>query len=194
MIDIKVNAENLEEVKTYLQNIAEDSFPETKSLFQTAAIAMSNQVKDNTKNILKVRSGNLRRSIGQSVTGTSLEKLSGSLFSKSSVNGQELKYAPIHEFGGTVRAIDKYQRVQGGPYLNIPTEANKYPSGVTRMQAREIFNSGGYIVGKGVYLNGKKMFSLIKQAKIPARLGMIKAADDEVETLLGKLADAFGEN
>jgi hypothetical protein len=192
MIDISIKSENLDEVRTYLDKLSENSFPEIKKLFQTSAFAMSNEVKKNARTILDVRSGNLRRSIGQSVTGATINTLSGSLFSSSKVGGVTLRYAPIQEFGGTVKAIDKYARVQGGPYLNIPTDENKTAAGVTRMQAREVFAAGGHVRWRGVYLNGVKMFSLVKQVKIHARLGMRKAADDEVETLIGKLADIYG--
>lgn len=192
MIDITVSAENLENVQTYLSRLSEESFPTAKRLFQEAGFNMDAKVKDNARTDLKVRTGSLRRSIGSAVTGTTVATLQGSLYSAAKVGGTELKYAPIHEYGGTVRAIDKYMRVQGGPYLNIPADANKTPAGVTRMQAREVFNAGGYIAGKSVYLNGERMFSLVKQVSIPARLGMRQAAEDEVETLLGKLADAFG--
>jgi hypothetical protein len=89
--------------------------------------------------------------------------------------------------------------VPGGPYLNIPTSANKTASGVTRLQAREVFNRGGYITQTkggvwGVFLLGQMMFSLKKQVKIPARLGMIDAAEDEVPTLLNKLRNVLCES
>ena len=199
MQDTDITVNNLSRVNSWIRNIPRAMFKDVKKEFQKSALAMSNQVKDNTKNKLKVRTGALRRSIGQEVTGTSIMDLQASIYSAAYVGSQELKYAKIHEYGGTINAIDKYVRVPGGPYLNIPTSDNKTAAGVTRLQAREVFNQGGYIAktrsGKwGVFLDGKMMFVLKKSVTIPERLGMRQSVDDEIPTLLGNLANIIGRN
>jgi len=182
-----VTVTNLREVLTELNRVPQMWFEGAKTAFQKATLAASNQTKDNATSILNVRSGRLRQSIGQEVKGTAISNIKASVFSG-------VKYAVIHEFGGTVRAIDKYLGVPGGPYLNIPMSDNKTAAGVTRMQAREVFNNGGYIVrlrsGKyGVFMDGKLMFVLVKSVTIPARLGMRDATEEQIPTLLSDLMD-----
>ena len=188
-----VTVTNLREVLTELNRVPQMWFEGAKTAFQKATLAASNQAKDNATSILNVRSGRLRQSIGQEVKGTAISNIKASVFS-GPAGGQPVKYALIHEMGGTVRAIDKYLGVPGGPYLNIPMRDNKTAAGVTRMQAREVFNNGGYIVrmrsGKyGVFMDGKLMFVLVKSVTIPARLGMRDAVDDQIPTLLSDLMD-----
>jgi len=198
VMQLDIKTENLSKIDRWLKDIPSVFSSEAKKVFQSSALRMTNQIKDNATNKLKVRTGALRRSIGQEVSGKTIDKLRASVFSAAHVGGKELKYAPIQELGGTVRAIDKYVRVPGGPYLNIPTTANKTPAGVTRLQAREVFNQGGYIAKSragnwGVWLDGKMMFVLKKQVEIPPRLGMVKAVDDEIPTLLSNLANIVGK-
>jgi len=187
MVIMDVTVTNLHEVLTELNRVPMMWFDGAKTAFQKATLAASNQTKDNATSILNVRSGRLRQSIGQEVKGTAISNIKASVFSG-------VKYAAIHEFGGTVRAIDKYLGVPGGPYLNIPMSDNKTAAGVTRMQAREVFNNGGYIVrlrsGKyGVFMDGKLMFVLVKSVTIPARLGMRDATEEQIPTLLSDLMD-----
>lgn len=196
MSSLSVEIRNLAEVQDYINQVPEEEFTQAKTAFQEAAFAADKEVKGNTRNKLHVRTGMLRRSIRASVSGTDLGNLKASIFSVSVVDGQPVIYAPIHEKGGTVRAIDKYKRVPGGPYLNIPARANKTAAGVMRMPAREVFQRGGYIrringakAKWGVFMDGKMMFSLVKEVKIPARLGMVKAAEGQIPTLLSKLKD-----
>ena len=194
-----VTVTNLREVLTELNRVPMMWFDGAKTAFQKATLAASNQTKDNATSILNVRSGRLRQSIGQEVKGTAISNIKASVFS-GPAGGQPVKYAAIHEFGsqellgGPIRAIDKYLGVPGGPYLNIPARDNKTPAGVTRMQAREVFNNGGYIdrmrSGKyGVFMDGKLMFVLVKSVTIPARLGMRDAVDAQIPTLLSDLMD-----
>ena len=108
-------------------------------------------------------------------------------------------YAPTHEFGATIKAKNAYKGVPGGPYLNIPTRNNKTPAGVTMLQAREVFNQGGYIAkfksGRyGVMMDGQLMFSLHKEVEIPKRLKMIETAEGEIPTMLSRIAAAVGMN
>jgi phage gpG-like protein len=196
---LNVEVKNLAEVKAYLKRLPERTFKDAKKVFSEAVFKADKKIKDNATDKLKVRTGALRRSIVSVVSGSDLDILRASVGSASKVGGLELVYAPIHEFGGTVRAKKAYKRVPGGPYLNIPLPSNKTAAGVTRLQAREVFSQGGTVIktksGKyGILLNGQMMFILKKQVVIPARLGMIKAAEDEVPTMLSRLANLIGED
>jgi phage gpG-like protein len=196
---LNVEVKNLTEVKRYLAQLPERTFKDAKKAFSEAVFKADKKIKDNATDKLRVRTGALRRSIVSVVSGSDLDTLQASVGSASKVGGLELVYAPIHEFGGTVRAKKAYKRVLGGPYLNIPLSSNKTAAGVTRLQAREVFNQGGRVIktknGKyGVLLNGQMMFILKKQVVIPARLGMIKAAEDEIPTILSRLMDLIGED
>ena len=176
----------------YLRRLPGSMFERARKAMSEAVTGADAEVKNNLRTKLTVRSGALRRSIRVSVAGVSLSDLRASIYSASLAGGQEIAYAPVHEFGATIKAKNAYKGVPGGPYLNIPAKANRTASGVTRMQAREVFNKGGYLVRFGrkwaVYMDGKRMFSLVKSVKIPARLGMGDAAEAQVPTLLSKLA------
>ena len=192
-----VEITGLEEVKTFLSDMPEETFQGAKKVFQKAVIGAANKVKrfDN----LKTRTGALKRSIQQQVSGTTLKDLYASIFSAQGSGSDEVKYAPIQEFGGTVKAIDKYLKVPGGPYLNIPIADNKTPAGVMRESAREVFQSGeGHIrkakSGKWLVFKGDKlMFVLVKQVTLSPRLGMFDAAEAEIPTLLSGLREMIGE-
>jgi len=197
MAAASVEIKGLEEVKTYLSQFPDESFQGAKKVFQKAVLGAANKVKQFDK--LKTRTGALKRSIQQSVSGTNLRDLQASIFSAQGSGADEVKYAPIQEFGGVVRAIDKYARVPGGPYLNIPIADNKTPAGVMRESAREVFKSGeGYIrkakSGKWFVFKGDKlMFVLVKSVTLKERLGMMDAAEVEIPTLLQGLREVIGE-
>lgn len=181
-----VTVVGLDEVVKLLNDLPAQSFDVAKKAISKAVLNTHAQVSSYSGG-LNNRSGLLRRSLKTDVKGATLKDLSGDVYT-------DVKYAPIHEKGGTVKAIDKYLRVPGGPYLNIPLAANKTAAGVMRMNARQVFNGGGYIVKSrmGNYLvmsgSGQPMFVLKKQVTIPARLGMEKAAEDEIPTLLSTLS------
>jgi len=194
MADVSVKTINLKDVAEYLKNMPEDTFTQAKTVMSKGVAAINKQVKDNATNILNVRSGRLRRSLQFEVSGTNLKNIQASVYSASVVGGSPVAYAPIHEYGGTIKAKNKYKGVPGGPYLNIPTDANKTPAGVTRLNARQVFQAGGYIGGRVVFNNADEpMFYLVKSVTIPARLGMEAAAEDEIPTILSGLASVIGE-
>jgi hypothetical protein len=61
------------------------------------------------------------------------------------------------------------------------------------MKAREVFNAGGFIAKKTVFnAAGEPMFWLVKSVRIPARLGMLEAAEDEIPTILSDLQAIIG--
>ena len=185
---------NLKEVQNYLDRFSDETFEDAKEVFKEAVLDAANTVKGNFGTKLQTRSGSLRRSIQQQVSGTDLESLSASIFGARFAGGQELVYTLTQEFGATITAKNKYMGVPGGPYLNIPLSANKTPAGVTRFGAREVFAAGGYIAGRAVFSKaGTAMFALVKQVRVPASLGMREAADDEIPTILSKLKRVIGD-
>lgn len=187
MLNVSMTSKNAKDVAKYLKEIPESSFPKVKAIFQKYAFIANAKVKENATSKIKVRTGNLRRSLQAEVEGTSLSTISASIYSALMAGGAEVIYTPVHEFGATIKAKNAYKKVPGGPYLNIPTTANKTAAGVQRMTAREVFKKGGFIAGKAVILDGKVMFILVKQVKIPARLKMIETVEGVIPNLLTEL-------
>jgi len=180
---------NLRETVQFLEAIPANTFKTAKREIAKSLLAADEDIKTNTD--LMRRTGQLFDSIQTRVEGTNLQNLEASIYTDS-------VYAPVHEHGANIRAIDKYMRVPGGPYLNIPTDGNKTSAGVTRLQAREVFNMGGSVVkfrsGKyGVMLNGDVKFTLHKQVTIPPRLHMVQSAEDQIPTMLSRITDQIGE-
>lgn len=187
-----VDVEGKKEVESFFKKLPVNSFDVAKDAFQEATLRAANEVKA-FKN-LKVRTGNLRRSIGQDVRGSTLKDLSGSIYSAQGTGSKEVIYGPIQEYGGTIRAKDKYKWVKGGPYLNIPTDENKTAAGVMRMTAHEVFNQpGAHVRGRSVWIGDKMMFTLVKSVTLTERLGMRQAAENEIPTLLSNIHERLGE-
>ncbi len=187
----------LKEVTEYFKKLPETMYMQTRDVFVDATLAAQGKTQSNLNTRMKKRTGALSRSIQTDVSGKDLDNLRASVFSAQTVGGQEIKYAPVHEFGANIRALDKYMGVPGGPYLNIPTEANKTASGVMRLPASQVFAQGGYVrsIGRGrfgVFLGENMMFSLHKSVSIPPRMGMTDAATDEIPTILSKLNALIG--
>lgn len=185
LIDIRI--EGLQDVQRVIKQLPETMFAGAKREFNRAALNVHARVSDRVRggSPLHSRTGALRRSIRFKTYGGSLKTLHSDIWAGTI-------YAPIHETGGTIKAKKAYRGVDGGPYLNIPLPPNKTAAGVTRLQAREVFQRGGYIVlglsgNHVVMLDDQPYFVLKKQVKIPARLGMQKEAAREVPVLLGRL-------
>lgn len=189
-----------DELQRFLDKLPEGMYDAAKTSFARAAIAAHAKVTARIQNGTPMfrRTGNLARSMNFSVSGGTLGSLNAAVFSSSTVSGSPVIYAPIHEIGGTVRAKNAYARVPGGPYLNIPTSANKTASGVQRLSAREVFANGGKVIKskKGNYLVFGKtargfepMFILKKSVTIPARLQMRETVLGEVPGLISSLDD-----
>lgn len=188
--EYRVELVGMDAVRKLVREMPDRQFEGAKTAFQATAADVHGKVSDgiNDGNPLHNRSGVLKRSLKHAVYGNDLGSLHSDVWS-------DVVYAPIQETGGKVEAKKAYKGVPGGPYLNIPLPANKTPAGVTRMQAKEVFASGGFLVRSGagnwlVMLNGQPMFVLKKEVTIPPRLGMEKAANDAVPTLLSRLKDA----
>lgn len=186
-----IRIDNIEEVQNFIGKLPERTFPNVKEAFEHAVTIAANQVK--LMKDMKVRSGALKRSIQQEVKGTDFRTLSASVFSAQGSGAKEVVYAPIQEYGGTVRAKNAYKNVPGGPYLNIPIADNLTGAGVMRESAKMVFMSGQGRIAKAksgrwlVFKGDKLMFVLLKEVTLNPRLGMRKAAEDQVPTLLSKL-------
>lgn len=174
------------------------------SLFEAAKTEITRATLDTQTGVLSrlrggplyTRTGNLARSIRTEVKGNTLDTLQASVYSSAGTAAIPVVYAPIHEFGGTVYAKQRYRKVPGGPYLNIPLPANKTAAGVTRQTAKQVFSSGGFIRRSrlGNYLIfGKSsgvtqpLFALKRSVRIPARLGMLDTATVETKNLIDRL-------
>lgn len=188
-----VELRGLDEVSKYLTQIPAESFSAFRKVFSGTILRIQNKVADNaSQGPLFSRTGELARSIRSTVSGKTIDALQAKVFTDS-------KYAPIHEEGGTIKAKNAYKGLLGGPFLNIPSDANKTPAGVMRFSAREIFATGGFIIkiasfrAKYAVMSGAgiPMFWLVSSVNIKARLGMIEAAEDEVPTFLSTLSSTL---
>ena len=122
-------------------------------------------------NQLANRTGNLRRSQRQTVTGSNLDSLK---LRATIGNALTAPYAAIQEEGGTVRPK------KAGGFLTIPMPDNLTPAGRTKVTRPRsdpsIFvlrtNGRAFLVRKSASGEGLEfLFMLKKQVKIPARLG-----------------------
>jgi phage gpG-like protein len=180
---------NLDEVAAFIKTLPSSIFATFKEETQRALFNADTKIKTGTS--LKSRTGNLFKSISISTSGSSFNDFDARLSTNSI-------YAPIQEYGGTITAKNAYRNVPGGPYLNIPTNNNKTAAGVTRLQAREVFNQGGFIIQYkpfkyGVMLDGKLMFTLHKCVTLEPKLQMEKSVLDEIPTFLQNIRDKIGQ-
>ena len=177
---------NLRETVQFLEAIPANTFKTAKREIAKSLLAADEDIKTNTD--LMRRTGQLFDSIQTRVEGTNLQNLEASIFTDSI-------YATTHEHGATIKAKDKYMGVPGGPFLNIPGKANLTPAGIMRKNAKAVFDEGGHIIGRTVHNADYTMlmFYLVKQVKIPARLHMVKSAEDQIPTMLSRIADQIGE-
>jgi len=193
-----VKVEGVDEVNTLLAQLPDHSLTVAKDALRITLLDARDKVLGNFERYsksnfiggdnLRTRSGQLKASIKTSVRGTKLSALSGSFYSTSPT-------APIHEFGGTVEAKKAYATVPGGPYMNIPLPSNLSSNGIQLQSPAQVFSSGGRIIKSKlnnflvVSKQGLLMFVLKKSVYIKPRLGMVKAAEDEIPTLLGVLRE-----
>jgi|GEM_PF-663034 len=202
--ETKIEVHGVAEVQSLINRIPAELFDEARDAFADAVLKAQEKTSRNLQGgPLFTRTGLLASSINAAVSdrrGT-LKTLKASVFSSFMVGSQEVPYAKIHEVGGTITAKNKYLKVPGGPYLNIPLPPNKTPAGVMRMTPAMVFRYGGFIIKsrKQNYIvmmpenrasrtvKSIPMFVLKKSVNIKPRLGMRKAAEDQIPTLLGRL-------
>lgn len=180
------------EVMTLLASFPDEMFEIFKNAVNVSTTNVHRKVSNNfgtSGDKLRSRSGRLRRSLIMKVTGESISTLTG--FVRAGGGSSPIKYAVFQEFGGTVRPTNnKYARVPGGPYINIPLPDNLHPSGVMRQSAGMVFNEGGtlYKSRRGNWIvksaRGKNMFILKKQSVVKGRLGMLKAHSEQIPILI----------
>lgn len=180
----------ISEVTTLLSALPDVLFSDAKREIGVAVSNTHRIVSDRIiqgKGPLNSRTGALKRSLQIRVTGETLSTLSGSVFT-------DCIYAPVHEEGAVIVAKDKYKRVPGGPYLNIPLEDNLTKAGVMRYSAKDVFKTQKGFIYKDAtsgkhFVAGNKgvMFVLVKKVVIPARLRMVATGDFEMAELMVRL-------
>lgn len=193
MAEITVDVRGIPEVRAMLAEFPDSTFKAATVAMRVATVNAKRTVVNRFRpytgtggSTLQIRSGELRRSIKRETTGATLGDLFSRVYSDS-------PFASIQEQGGTITAKNKYIRVPGGPYLNIPTPSNLDGSGLMINSPGTVFATGGYILRSktGKYLimskGGTPMFVLTRSVDVPARLGMEDAVTDEIPTLLSTL-------
>ena len=188
------------EVDKLLKEFPDHLFDAAKKALREAMFGTQRTVKNkfnkDPSNSLQSRTGDLSRSILTTLRGTTTKNLFAEVFTKKI-------YAPIHEEGGTIKAKNAFKNLPGGPYLAIPSDQNKTAAGVTRLSPRDAFLLDTVILKiknpkKAEWLILQKdigpLFWLVKEVDIKARLGMQKAADDEIPTLLSTLDELLLED
>lgn len=190
MSTITTRVEGSDRVVKKLKRIPDAMFTSAKAAIAKATFEAHAEVTKNASGTkLNRRTGALARSFQTRVSGTKVSNLRGEVYTDSI-------YAPIQEYGGTIRAKSKYLSVPGGPYLNIPTTFNQTPAGAQRLSARNVFDRKGHIVRSStgkyvVMMNGMPMFWLVKKVTIPERLGMRSAQRRQIRPLLDTLQQLF---
>jgi len=193
MAEQGIEVKGIEEVRRLLKELPEALFVETKkSLAETVLAVQTNTVRafnGNPSTSLQTRSGNLQRSIKTQNLGKDLNSLKASVFTRSI-------YAPIHEEGGTIKAKRAFRGLDGGPYLAIPSDANKTRAGVTKLSPRDAFNLGATIrkirsPRRAEYMiiddNIGPLFWLVPDVIIKARLGLQDETDKQIPILIKEL-------
>jgi len=140
---------------------------------------------------LRRRTGTLSRAFDSISYGSNINNLR---FVTGTVH-QEVPYANIHEFGGVIHA-------KPGKFLTIPLGAAKNLSGVAKFTARAameeenvaiIKTSRALMIVRKHPTRWEPLFLLVKEVKIPARLGFYAAFKDqipELEKQMDKAIDA----
>lgn len=132
-----------------------------------AALHGEAEAKALAGSVLKVRGGALRRSIAGKVEGDTTITLSAG-------DGRKVRYAAIHEYGGTIRPKNsKYLAIPVGP-ARTASGVSRYASprdvpGLTFAQSRKGQPMLVKAEGKGKNGAGTVYFLLRRQVRIPAR-------------------------
>jgi hypothetical protein len=197
MAEPRVTVVGVDRVQDFLRGVPIHLTEQARDAIRESVFRVHQGITNRIRNgPLYSRTGRLRRSFK---TEVSKAPFLGDIYGRVST---DVKYAPVHEEGATIRAKNAYTTLPGGPYLNIPSSLNKTPAGVTRNSAREVFSRGGHIrplrsaprADYAVFLGDQPMFWLVKQVTIPARLQARKTAEDEVPTLLANLRALINED
>ncbi len=190
-----VEVQGLDEVRKLLANMPEALFLQTKKTLAKTTLEIQSRIilgfNGDANHSLQTRTGNLQRSIKTENKGKNLDTLRSSVFTNSI-------YAPIHEEGGTIKAKNAFRGLDGGPFLAVPSDANKTAAGVTRWSVRDAFTLDATIrklrnPRKAQYMIIDKdlgpLFWLVPEVIIKARLGMQDATDKQIPILFKALED-----
>jgi len=186
----------LEDVQARIQQLGQQRLPGLLRLeLLRAALFGEGEAKGLAGTVLKVRSGMLRRSIIGKVDGDSRIILSAG-------DGQRVRYAAIHEYGGTIRPKrGKYLAIPVGPALTSSGVA-RYASprdvpGLTFAQSRKgqpmLVQAQKAGRGKTGRAAGTVMFLLRRQVTIRARPFMGPAMKKTAEALAERLPKVLVE-
>ncbi len=178
MIDIEIDKEDINKMITKLQEISPEKRGATAyKAFVDATIFIEQKLKVNISNkILKVRSGRLRNSIGSFVIEK--EKEIEGIIGSGVRQGERVKYANIHETGGTITP-------KNVKWLTIPLQSALTPAGVPRGKAKDFDNTffawskaNNLLLFQRQGKNVIPLFVLKKSVTIPARRYMSKTAEE----------------
>ncbi len=186
------------EFNDFVERLPRRLYDDAKDAIKETTIDLHRNIVSSIPKLLHNRSGNLARSFKTLYGGKSIKTLYGEVYSK-------VIYAPLHEYGGSINPTgNKYSKVPGGPYINIPLPDNKTKAGVMRKTAGQVFNSGGYLAkskrgnwivfskpqitsGKNKKPGGKPMFYLSKGVYIKPRLKLRAMHKAMIPVLLERL-------
>lgn len=188
MIDFEISKEDLQRIARKMERLS----PKERGrllvdAFRRVSLMVERDLKANISGrYLKVRTGRLRASIGNRVDMTE-EGLEG-VIGSGVRSGERVKYADIHETGGTITA-------RRAKYLTIPTEYALTRAGVTkRISARDFEDT---FVRQGIIWQkqGKRkivpLFILKKSVTIPARKYMSKTLEQDKDRILKMMLDTI---
>lgn len=147
----------------------------------TVALDAEGRAKENATTSMNVRTGTLRRAIA----GTVEAKTDGMqlvLSAGGRTGGKDLRYAKIHEYGGTIRPREK-------KWLTIPVGAAKTKAGVARGSARMFPDlrlqpsanapqQKAYLVrdvGRGKSARTEILFVLVRRVQMPGKRYLARA-------------------
>ena len=189
----------IDDAVSMLQKLPKEVFDDAKEIFKDSSFLLHRRTTARfTSGPLHVRSGLARRSFQTRLSGTNVKNLVAGVYS-GLVGGKPVVYIRTHEYGANIQAKNKYTRVPGGPYLNIPLPTNQTPSGVQKLTAREVFNSGGYLfkskAGRWLVMSGtsEPLFVLKKFTNIPKRLNFMGLGDRIAVKIPKQLSDLLGK-
>ena len=186
-VEIKFDASKIKKIQTALDGVGLKKKSDALSQsFRVAGIFLEARLKEKVGgDILNVRSGVLRNSIGSKVFFKSAKDISV-VVGSGVRSGARTKYANIHEVGGTIVPVNKQ-------WLTIPFPAALTSAGVLRASARQWENT---FIAKHIIFQkrGKTivpLFALKKSVKIPARRYMNKTLTEHGGKVFGIIMDSI---
>lgn len=179
MIVLTLNKDELKKLDVMLKGLSPaEKSGITRKAFLDVAHETERKLKESiTNNILKVRSGRLRSSIGIMVKDKDNNLVAD--IGSGVRQGDRVPYANIHETGGVIRPVNS-------KYLAVPLKSALTPAGVLKKKPREWPNTfvlrsknGALIIAQKKGKRGKliSLFVLKKSVTIPQRRYMSRTGD-----------------